>query len=191
MSFIDSIYTFIEIPPDVTLWKLLNSQGLTTLFIIVVTIVLWRYEQRSKTAVDRADALEDVIQYTATARDREETVEAELPDETEVDAGEADCRQQASQIIERANAFLEELVARSDGRHRRTYQKIPRYDRSVLAVALHARGQLTDTQLGAAVTIYSEWKRYAKGRAALKIVPREVLQLLEQRFQALTSGEAT
>lgn len=180
---------FFAVPENVTVWQILDSQFLTTAFIIVVTITLWVYDRRAKAAVERADGLQKLIEYIESARDREEVAEAELPDEIPAQPAAPDHRQEATRVVQQAKDFLEERVSQDgDGRHHRTYEKIPRYDYTVLAVALYDRKQINEIQLDAAVKLFSEWKRYARGRAANKTVPGAVFEMLQTAYRTLTGN---
>ena len=87
--------------------------------------------------------------------------------------------------IDRAKKFLDEKAANDpDGRHRRTYAAITRYDYFVLAVALNVRGQISHEQLSDAGSIFKIFRPYG-GRGATKPVPEAVYLIIKKAVDFL------
>ena len=75
----------------------------------------------------------------------------------------------------------------TDGRHTRTCNKISGHHPSDLALALRDRGQISDDQFDSAFALFSEWKKYASGKAANNFVPNEAYGKIQKlRDQLVT-----
>lgn len=175
------------LPAELTLWDFLNSQFLNTTsaaIIALVVAVIGRQVTRSN---------EDVAAQVGAriASEQAQSIEAEnLKDGQAPEASmkEKDVRADAKSTVDAAKAFLDKAAKEaSDGRHRRTYEALSRYDYVPLAVALNGRGEIDDDQLDAAVALFSLWKQYERGRAAKKRVPKSVLDELQLYLQMLNN----
>lgn len=177
---------FVEIPVDFTLWKLLDSQFLTTLLAAGFGLLLLRYEKKLRDAEAQAQAAEEALQVRNAVERKEEQAEAvEAPAAPQ--AG-IDRREDAKALIESAKAYMEQKAqADSDGRHVRTYNKISGHHPSDLALALRDRGQLSDEKFENAFSLFTAWKKYARGRAANNRVTDAVFDELKRRHDALVT----
>lgn len=178
---------FFAVPSNITIWNILDSQFLTTLLAAVVSIALFYYERRAAKAVEATEVLGEVIQLQAKAKDKEDEFEGRLEALDEApESHPRDYRLEASEKVQQAKAYLEELVELDhDKRRTKTYEKIPRHDYTVLALALHERNRITASQLSSAIRIFSIWNLYGRGRAAGKAVPSAVLREIKSAFKKL------
>lgn len=179
---------FFRIPPDLTLWQIIDSQFWTTVLAAAFGALLLRYERQLREAQEDARAAEEALQ-TRVEVDRKENEQDELVEPVGPQNGQGGNRRvEAKQIVDEARAYLDEQAAEdSDGRHQRTYGKISGHYPSDLALALRERRRITDQQFEAAFALFSKWKKYARGRAANNSVSAE--ELLEfRRLGELTKG---
>lgn len=181
--------SFFAVPTNITVWDILNSQFLTTLFAAIVSAVFFYFERRVTKAVEATEDLGEVIKLQAEAKDKEAALEETLVQEPLGEVADAeDYRLEASGKVQDTKDFLEEVVTGDqDRRRRKTYENIPRHDYTVLALALHARGRLTADQLSAAMRIFSLWNLYGRGKAAAKVVPKGVLRELRSAYTRLAT----
>lgn len=185
--------SFFDLPADLTLWTLLNSQFLATVVGAIVAILVAVYGKKA------ADAAADAAAEQGASNAAQQASQLELAEADGVEAigaeeiaevpGAHDFRPHARDLIAGAKKFLDDKAFKDpDGRHRRTYEAISRYDYVPLAVALSVRGQLSQDQLAAAVALFGRWKNFERGRAANKIVSQEVLQGLRELFDDLQAN---
>lgn len=170
-------------------WEFLNSQFLNTVIGAFVAIAVAFYGRRVTKSNEEAAAQEGAQSASQQAQLIEADVakkvasQAEAP---EAKPNEDDVRPQAREVVEEAKRFLDKAAAEArDGRHRRTYDAISRYDYITLAVALNVRREIDTDQLGAAVSLFSLWNQYERGRAASKRVPAEILRTMRDLLQRL------
>lgn len=196
---------FFELPADITLWGILNSQILTTLMSASVAIVLARYGKRTADAAAESAAAQNAVSATQQAAQIEKAVEADQAAESDQaglavgqqaipdpppQPGEKDWKMESRALVEEAKGVLEARAERDpDGRHRRTYEAINRYDYLALAVALNVRGQLSPQQIAAATTIFTTWRSFNTGRAARRPVPSTVYKVLQRCLEILKNGK--
>lgn len=183
---------FFELPADLTMWGLVNSQFLTTLMSATVAVVLaWYGKRAADSAADAAAAQSAVSAAQQAAQIEAEAVPAGNDAvEPPAQPGERDWRQESKAIVEEAKSFLEASAENDpDGRHQRTYDAISRHDYLVLAVALNVRGQLNPKQIAAATTIFTTWKSYEKGKVARRSVPEVVYNVLKASLNTLKNGK--
>jgi hypothetical protein len=163
------------IPADKrTFWELINSQVLSTIVAAIVAILVAKYGGAAKS---NAETNQDVISATNAAL----KLESENPEPAVVPEipGARDFRRESVELLQGAKQYLDSVAeADSDGRHKRTYNAIPRYDYVVLAVALKERAQIDRGQVIAASELFSLWNAYDK-RNGKKTVPEAAYNLLK------------
>ncbi len=173
-------------PEGDTLWTFLNSQFLNTIISATVPIVL-AFVGKKVTDAAKDSAAE---QGAASAAEQARQIEAEVDQHAEpvAEAGphDVDRRVEARAVVDEAKKYLDDKAAKApDGRHRRTYEALNRYDYIPLAVALSVRNEIKSWQLAAAVSLFSLWKQFEKGKASQKRVPQVVLDDLRKYLQEL------
>lgn len=170
------------------LWDFLNSQFLSTVSGAVVAIAIGVFGQRVTRSNEEVAAQEGAQSASQQALSIEAAV-ANMAEPPEAGPGEIDVRPQAKGIVEDAKHYLDGVASEArDGRHRRTYEAISRYDYIPLAVALNVRQEIDTEQLAAAVSLFSLWKQYERGTAARKRVPNEILRTMQDLLRRLTAA---
>ncbi len=165
-----------------TAWELMNSQVLSTIIGIIVSLLIARY---GRAAVANAETSQSVVSANNIAlkledENPEPRIEPEVQDEPTF-------RLETREVVKKAKDFLNDLASEDpDGRHKRTYNAISRHDYVVLAVALNERGQLTDDQLSAAYDIFSEWAAYER-RNGGRHVPKTAHDAIKVAYKKLVS----
>lgn len=182
------LFDVIGIPKDWTLVQFLNSQFLATFVGAIVAIVVARFGRKVSDAANNAAAAQEAETATVQARQIEADQEA-VANEKSV-AGDKDYRDEAKALIEEGKQFIDDLAkSDSDGRHKRTYEAISRYDYMPLAVALNARHRLADDPLEGAAVLFSRWKGYERGKAANKLVPKSVHDEMKSALDRLKAQD--
>ena len=172
------------LPNYSTVWNFLDSQFLNTLVSSFVAIVLAVVGSRVTNAAKDSAADQGAVSASQQAQQIEADVQEPLVAEAEPQ--EPDRRQEARVVVEEAKEYLDGKAANaSDGRHQRTYGALNRYDYIPLAVALSVRSEIKSWQLAAAVSLFSLWKQFGRGRAAQRRVPQGVLDKLQTLLQEL------
>lgn len=185
-----------EIPQDVTIWQILNSQFLTTLLTAAFGLLFIRYESRLRAAEAQAKAAEadakaadEALQAQAAVREKDEDredAEAILPAQPQVKG--RDWRNEARELWQKGRDYIVARVkADGDGRHKRTYDKIPLFYPDALAFSLKERGQITASQFEGGYRLFAIWKRYGRGKAARLLVPESVYLEMKEAYDQLTN----
>lgn len=162
---------FFQIPDDVTIWRILDSQFLASLLAAGFGLLLLRYEWKLRDAQEEARAAEEALR-TREEVDRKEIEQEDVAIAAEpvVDTRPAN-RQEAKKLIDSAKKYLEDTGdADLDGRHRRTYRKISGHYPEDLALALRDRRQISDTQFDAAFSLFTKSNKFFRGRAARRTI---------------------
>jgi hypothetical protein len=185
---------FFEVPADFTFWQLMNSQFLATFAAVIVAMLVARYGSKTAAAVTDSAVSQEAAnaslkaQRLETQEESEESKEKSEPPDSVVGK---DYRNEAKELVKDAKDYIGTVISGDlDGRRQRTYAAIGKADYIVLAVALNERKQLTDRQLDGAVTLFSEWKSYERGRVASRAVPEATYTKLKNALSALKSSTA-
>ena len=172
-------------PAGFTFWDFLNSQFLNTLSAALVAVVLAFVGRKVTKSNEDAAAQEGALSASQQAQNIEAAAEQHA-EEPEALPQENDMRAETKPVVDDAKSFLDAKATNAqDGRHRRTYEALNRYDYIPLAVALNVRGEIDAEQLAAAVSLFSLWKQYERGHASKKRVPQSVLDRLRIFLEAL------
>jgi hypothetical protein len=167
-----------------TAWQLLNSQFLATLVGAFVAMLVAKFGSKAAQAVAETAAAEGAASATAQARQIEEQFSSE--DDRQARENGRNYRDEARGLAQQAREFLDSKAENDpDGRHRRTYDALSRYDYIPLAVALNVRGQISEKQLAAAASLFSRWRLYERGKAANKSVPETVYEEMKTALSEL------
>jgi len=186
---------YFPIPEDWTAWDILNSEIFVGIFILLVGYLINRqlkdvqHESMELSAVMETVArnmqeagMPDVPGAEEAAApapmEQEETLtrSASTP---KADSQLHNYRPEAQAVIDALKVKLEEIAANDpDGRYRRTFEKIRRYDYRQLVIALYERKRIDNVQFGLAITALTEWNYYIRGLAANKVVPRHIYELV-------------
>lgn len=174
------------LPEGRTLWTLLNSQFLNTIVSASVPVVLAFVGKKVTDAAKDTAAEQGAASAAEQARQIEAEAEQHVEPVAEAGPQDVDRRVEARAVVDDAKKYLDDKAANArDGRHRRTYEALNRYDFIPLAVALSVRNEIKSWQLGAAVSLFSLWKQFEKGKASQKRVPQVVLDDLRKYLQDL------
>jgi hypothetical protein len=192
---------FFDIPAGVTFWQIINSQALATVVGVVVAVMVGIYGtkatiEQARSATAASESARSLAQLAADQGALIAAQQAKLLEDQEEQTMEVlepgtgrDFRNDSKSLVEQAKGYLESKVdADPDGRHKRTYGAITRYDYTPLAVALSVRQQISNEQLDGAVTFFTQWRAYERGKAARKIVPESVYLNLQQALSKLKGG---
>ena len=184
-----SILDVLGVPKDWTWVQFLNSQFLATFVGAIVAIVVAQVGRRVSEATNNATAAQEAA--TATVQAGQIEAEQEAVEIKDAVTGEKDYRSESKSLIDEGKKYLDDVASSdTDGRHRRTYEAISRYDYVPLAVALNARKQLAGDQLEAATILFSRWKKFERGRAANKAVPKAVFEEMSSALERLKRPSA-
>jgi hypothetical protein len=176
-------------PAIFTLWDFLNSQFLnTTSAALVAFAVAYVGRKVTKSNEDLA-AQESALSASQQAQNIEAAAEQQA-EALEATPQENDVRTGSKSVVDEAKAFLDNAAEKAqDGRHRRTYEALNRYDYIPLAVALNVRRQIDAEQLASAAALFALWKQYEKGQASKKRVPQSTLDKLRAFLRSLTKED--
>lgn len=174
------------LPGELTLWNFLDSQFLNTIVSAAVAIVLAFVAKKVTDAAKDSAAEQGAVSAVEQARQIEAEAEQEAEAFAEAGPQEVDRRQEARAVADEAKKYLDgKAVTARDGRHRRTFEALSRYDYIPLSVALSVRNEIKPWQLAAAVSLFSLWKQFERGKASQKRVPQEVVDELNEYLQDL------
>jgi hypothetical protein len=172
-------------PAGFTLWNFLDSQFLNTVSSALVAIAVAFVGGKVTLSIQDAAAQEGALSASQQAQNIEAAGE-QAGEAPEASPQENDRRPQAKAAVDAAKEFLDTKAEKSeDGRHRRTYEALNRYDYIPLAVALNVRKEINAGQLAAAASLFSLWKQYERGHASRKRVPQSVADKLSGYLSAL------
>ncbi|MGL4397202.1 MAG: hypothetical protein ACRCS9_11730 [Hyphomicrobium sp.] len=172
---------FFRIPAQLTIWHILESQFLTTLVAALFGFMLIRYEIKLREAQEEAQANREALDARNIIFIKEEALESEPNFEQATPPAQENSWEKTRKLVEESKKYLEDKAADDlDGRHRRTYEKISGHFPSDLALALKERRQIDDDQFESAFSIFSKWKKYARGRAARNPVSADVFEDIQR-----------
>ena len=178
---------FFAVPVDATIWDTLNAPILVAIIAAVIGFHLNQRVKRTERKIEDQQAdLKTAIRVSEELSD--EALEAVEEEEEAVAIGE-DFREEARLIAENARDFISEKIKNdTDQRHQRTYEKFSGHHPISRAIALSERGQITADQERALVTLLRIWRKYSKGRAANRPVPRAVYDLMRDSWDRAENG---
>ena len=173
-------------------WEIINSQGLATFISALVVSMVAKYGAKTAEALTETAVAQEASNASKKAQQLEDqenvTVTSLETDDTPASETARDNRNEASEIVSQAKADINYLASSDpDGRHQRTYDYIGKTDYIALAVALSERKQLPATQLVGAVSLFTEWKFFERGKASRKLVPKNALETFRNGFAILTT----
>ena len=173
-------------------WEIINSQGLATFISALVVLMVAKYGAKTAEALTETAVAQEASNASKKAQQLEDqenvTVTSLETDDTPASETARDNRNEASEIVSQAKADINYLASSDpDGRHQRTYDYIGKTDYIALAVALSERKQLPATQLVGAVSLFTEWKFFERGKASRKLVPKNALETFRNGFAILTT----
>lgn len=187
---------FFQIPPDITIWSILDSN----VFAVVIGVYLtWRLsmlkrevskaEENAKEAVAAAEASE-LIAAAVEAENEEEAAQSNTAFNDGRLSDIENFRDQAADMVKKGRAFLRRRAQQDpDRRHQKTYDRVDQRSTIALALALKERQQLSLSEFGGAVTLFTTWNKYEKGRAASKVVPSRDYESMRSAFHNLTGTD--
>ena len=180
------------LPEKIKLLDFLNSQGLATFMSAIVALLLAKYGAKTAEAITENTVAQEGLSVKQEALKLEKQESADLPPSTAESSEPTSYRDAARGLVQDARTYIDDVVKKDpDLRHHRTYDYIGRYDYIARAVALMERSQLSEKQRDAAVTIFTAWKPYAKGRAANKPVPKSAHDVIKEGLANLKSPIST
>lgn len=170
-----------------TIWNFLDSQFLNTIVSAAVAIVLTSVGKKVTDEAKRNADVQGAVSAVEQARQIEADVQQQVEPVAEAGPQEADRRLEARAVADEGKKYLDGKAVnpKNDGRHRRTFEALNRYDYIPLAVALNVRKVIESWQLAAAVSLFSLWKQFERGKASQKRVPQEVLDDMRKHLQEL------
>jgi len=168
--FFDFVWTTPTLPDDFTAWELFNSNLLLAIVGAAFTLVF--REESQKQRQNENINLQNEVQKS---REENETQDAAI-----IAATDKPNLQVAASIIRTLKDAIE-VRAAEDGRYKRTYDKIARFDYIPLIEAMETRN-LKDGSAAPLKQAFEIFKSYKNGRNE---VPPSVLEKLQQILAAL------
>ena len=202
-SFLTWWHEFTDFEGELNLWDILNSQAFLNLVVAPIGFLFYRaFMRKSNEVDDLKGALQAVDeaqqQLDQSYSDEEPELEHSSAVFSEIETNQAmadarpseDYRERGLELAEKMKAFIEDKMKNDpDGRHRRTYRSISGHLPVARAAALEHREQISDTQEQAIATFFSVWNGYSKGRGANRLVPLNIVTIMEKQWQIAQTSD--
>ena len=179
-----AVTRFFSIKKEFDFWEFINSPFFVTVALGAAGLLLQRRIRRDLETVPQIQkTIEASMEKTAETQLEIERMVFESP---EAGANVEDFRTEARGLVQNLKDKINSLVAAdTDQRHHRVYERLGRTDYKLLVEALFERGQLGFHAASALNVAFASWDAYARGKAARKAVPRNVIDILNTAFVAV------
>lgn len=176
---------FFAVPPNLTIWSILNSQFLTTVLAGGLGVLALRFQEQLRQARESEEAANEALKVKSQVEERRQSepplvIEpaneaAPAPAAAQIEPQVADFRAQASEYIAEAKQFLRDQVTKdTDQRRQRTYSKISWHYPEEMAFALYDRDKLSEQQYSAAFDMFELWRPFSRGVGSRRPVSPEL-----------------